>query len=86
MCAKYNTISYIFPHCIAENAPCQNGEVQLDSEDKTIGQGTVEICYGNQWGTICDSEWDESEAEVICRQLKFNNGEGESTSRAYCGR
>lgn len=55
---------------------CKNGEVRLVNGE-TDGEGRVEICYSNSWGTICDDEWDESEAEVVCRQLNFNDGQGQ---------
>ncbi|XP_056006896.1 deleted in malignant brain tumors 1 protein-like [Ostrea edulis] len=36
--------------------------------------GRVEIRHNGIWGTICDSDFDEKEAEVICRMLGYNNG------------
>ena len=27
------------------------------------------MCFGNKWGYICPEDWDNDDAEVICRQI-----------------
>ena len=53
---------------------CGDGEVQLLGGGKE-GEGLVEICINNRWGTICgnsDARWDNDEAAVVCRQLGYD--------------
>ena len=63
--------------CCFQAASCSNGEVRL--VNGAVGRGRVEICSGNKWGTICNDDWDESEAVVVCRQLDFSDGKGENS-------
>ncbi len=37
-------------------------------------EGTVLVCYSNNYGTVCDDFWDEIDAGVVCEQLGFTTG------------
>lgn len=50
---------------------CADGDLRL-AGGTTDGQGRVEICIGEVWGTICDNGWDNTEAQVACRNLGFS--------------
>ena len=48
------------------------GEVRLTG-GRVSHEGRVEICIGEQWGSVCDDNWDSDEASVVCRQLGFQD-------------
>ena len=38
-------------------------------------EGRVEICLNNEWGTVCDEMWNNTDASIVCRQLELaSNG------------
>ena len=53
---------------INATVPCANGAVRLVSGSDSH-EGRLEICYNNQWGTVCDNSFTNIDARVVCRQL-----------------
>ena len=51
---------------------CGNGDLRLQDGESRL-DGRVEICMEGIWGTICDNQWDNSDATVVCRQLGFSD-------------
>ena len=54
-------------------AECRNpGEVRLvNGERVNEHKGRVEICFQGRWSSVCDSTWQDKEAQVVCRQVGF---------------
>ena len=60
--------------CIVLVAPttlpsnCTNGDVRL-SGGSSSSEGYVQVCINNAWGSVCGSNWDSQDGNVVCGQL-----------------
>lgn len=61
---------------IQHSEPCEpEGAVRLVDGQSSL-EGRLEICNNTVWGTVCNENWDESDARVVCRQLGVDNLDG----------
>uniref|UniRef100_A0A1X7UST9 Uncharacterized protein n=1 Tax=Amphimedon queenslandica TaxID=400682 RepID=A0A1X7UST9_AMPQE len=50
---------------------CSYGDLRLIN-GTLPNEGRVEICIDNTWGTVCDRNWTNASADVVCKQLGYN--------------
>jgi len=62
-------LGYLWP----ESGFCfiSGNRIRLITSADDIGGGRVEVYHNGQWGTICDKNWSDKAAEVVCKELGF---------------
>ncbi|XP_038837997.1 neurotrypsin-like [Salvelinus namaycush] len=77
------------PHAAAVTCSPLEGGVVAVVPVRLVGgvaawEGRVEVFHGGVWGSVCDDQWDESDVEVVCRQLGLG-GVARAWGQAYFG-
>eukprot|EP00731_Ephydatia_muelleri_P031789 Em0023g296a len=63
---------------------CNDGQMKL-LNGSSRSEGTVQVCYNNSYGTVCDDKWNEMDAMVVCRALNLNYTSVVPLRKAYFG-
>ena len=68
---SYNELAGV--RCVVTYACTNNGEIRLRGGNTNNRIGQVEVCVNGTWSTICNENWDNNDAVVICNQLGFSS-------------
>ena len=49
---------------------CEDGDIKLTGGNSEE-EGTIQVCFSNQWGLISEYGWSQNNAQVVCRELGF---------------
>jgi len=57
--------------CTHSSDICSDGAVRITG-GRNPNIGRVEVCLHSTWGTVCDEDWDDTDAAVVCRQNGYS--------------
>uniref|UniRef100_W5LW05 SRCR domain-containing protein n=1 Tax=Lepisosteus oculatus TaxID=7918 RepID=W5LW05_LEPOC len=68
-CGKSEMKQYSFPHSYDAGVRCSAHQGVRLVGGSDLCSGRVEVQHGETWDSVCDSDFDWRDAEVVCREL-----------------
>ena len=64
-----------------DTVQCDDGDIQL-----LMGEirGPLVVCVSKRWATVCSDRWDDVDATVACRQLRYDSCKRYRITCIYC--
>ena len=62
-----------------QTVTCTTGDLRLEG-GPNVREGRLEVCVNNAWGTVCNAQFSDEDAEVACTQMEFER-EGQGTNK-----
>lgn len=58
-------------------------QLRLGGDKRKHNEGRVEVFYNNEWGTVCDDDFNIHAAQVVCREMGYLEAVSWSPSSKY---
>ena len=63
---------------------CSNTvRLKADHSGSAGYKAVIEVWFKDKWGAICNSNWGDKEADLVCHQMGFQSGKAVSMQLAY---
>ena len=57
-------------HTFVNTSDCVDGEVRL-IEGEFEWEGSLEVCFGQRWGTVGSDGWTQTNSQIVCNDLGY---------------